>query len=158
MMSRYQQLGNKGGGGGKRVFSFKSIPIKHMASLVACVNDEVQIDDVTNQLSVVVAILDNVQCESLSLNWSGTLGMGTEGTQALVRAMRSRVRKLCMCTPSRGALDQLMEYDGKGKCEQVNFLNIWQQERHDIMLWVKDCKWEVVADELNFLLVKRKES
>ena len=156
------RLAHHGFLGSLRRFSLKrlsltSIPIKHMASLVACVNDEVQIDDVTNQLSVVVAILDNVQCESLSLLWLGDLGLTTVGTQALVRAMRTRVRKVCVRVPG-GGHHELMKYNGKGKCEQVNFLNIWQQGRHDIMHWVKDCKWEVVADEDNFLLVKRKES
>ena len=56
---------------------------------------------------------------------------------------------------------ELKKYDGKGKCEQVDFLEMNYMElqnRRDIELWVKDCKWQVLADKENFLLVKRKES
>ena len=77
-----------------------SIPIEHLVSLVACVKDKVRIEDVVfhdfpegNYYRYLLAILDNVQCECLSVTvqW-----LGTKGTRALVRAMRTRVRKLCV--------------------------------------------------------------
>ena len=120
-----------------------------------------------NYYRYLLAILDNVQCECLSVTvqW-----LGTKGTRALVRAMRTRVRKLCVGLDgfyeNRGIeeahrIKELTKYDGKGKCEQVDFLEMNYMElqnRRDIELWVKDCKWQVLADKENFLLVKRKES
>ena len=137
--------------------SLKSIPIKHMTSLVACVKDEVQIEDVPIGLSV-RCILDNVQCESLSLDRCLVI----EETQALVRAMRTRVGKVCV--PFGGLLDdELTKYDGKGKCEQVNFLEMDNhmvvefQIKQELKLWVKRCEWQVLADEEDFLLGKPSE-
>ena len=136
-----------------------SIPIdEHLASLVACVKDNVTIDRYSTDL---LATLDNVQCECVSIAHL----LNAEECLALVRAMKTRVRKLCISICSPGLFGnlykELKKYDGKGKCEQVDFLNmnyVKLQYRHFILLWVKDCKWQILADEIDFLSVIRKES
>ena len=156
----------------KKVY-LASIPIEHLASLVACVKKKVRIEDVCfpngnlNYYRYLLAILDNVQCECLSvtIQW-----LGTKGFRALVRAMRTRVRKLCLGLggfhqnrrhEEAGCIVELTKYDGEGKCQEVEFLEMNYMEfqyRQDIEQWVKDCKWQVLADKESFLWIKRKES
>ena len=132
-----------------------------MASLVACVKDEVQIEDWPLGFTA-RCILDNVQCESLNFDMSFGFAHYEE-FPALVRAMRTRVRRVCLpfSLPER-LLDELIKYDGKGKCEQVTFLgmdnHVEPQEKQGFKLWAKSCKWQVLADEEDILLLKRKES
>ena len=160
-------LGSVRGLSMKKVY-LSSMPIEHLVSLVACVKKKL-VDVVFHNFpkgrydGYLLAILDNVQCECLSVTvqW-----LGTKGTRALVRAMRTRVRKLCVGLggffggiEEAHRLKELIKYDGKGKCEQVDSLEmnyIELQNRRDIELWVKDCKWKVLSDKANFLLVKRK--
>ena len=145
--------------------SLFDIPDEHLASLVACVQNKVRIEDC--YFTDLIPILDKVQCEYLSII---SQGMDTEETQALVRALMSRVRKVSVGLHRAGfyngyqeaiLVEELTKYDGKGKCEKVDFLEMNYLEfqiRHDIEQWVKDCKWQVLADKENYLLVKRKES
>ena len=141
---------------------FSCIPVDHMASLVACVKDEIQIEyeDYSDLL-----VLDNVHCECLSIASSSdeTHWETEEIGQTLVRAMRTRVKKLCVGLTNLDAVFdmELMKYDGEGKCEQVNFIGmdfLTNQERQYIELWLKDLEWQVLADEGDVLFVKRKES
>ena len=161
----------------KKVY-LASIPIEHLASLVACVKVKVRIEDVCfpagnlNYYRYLLAILDNVQCECLSVTIQR---LGTHGFRALVRAMRTRVRKLCLGLDALSGFHPdrrneragcigivvLTNYDGQGKCQEVEFLEMNYmdfQNRQDIEQWVKDIKWHVLANKESFLWVKRKES
>ena len=144
--------------------NLSSIPIKNLASLVACAQDKVRIDNVN--VSSLIPILDNVQCEYLSIT---NQAMRTRATQALVRAMMTRVRKVSICLHRAGVfgyqeadlVEELTKYDGKGKCEKVDFLEMNYleiQNRYDIEQWVRDCEWQVLGswqDNKDYLLVKR---
>ena len=148
-----------------RVLSLKkvdlsSIPINHLASLVACVKDKVRIDCPRPRYDF-SPILDNVKCEHLSITM---LLLGKE-YEALVRAMKTRVRKLSIGRKFIPLIpwfiEELKKYDGKGICEKVYFLQMYYVELHhrlDIELWVMDRKWQVLADKENYLLVQRKET
>ena len=133
--------------------------INHLASLVACVKDKVRIDCPRPRYDF-SPILDNVKCEHLSITM---LLLGKE-YEALVRAMKTRVRKLSIGRKFIPLIpwfiEELKKYDGKGICEKVYFLQMYYVELHhrlDIELWVMDRKWQVLADKENYLLVQRKE-
>ena len=63
-----------------------SVPAEHLASLASSVTGELHIKNVSG--CDLVTILDNVKCNHLYI-WSQSLG--SEETQALVRAIESRV-------------------------------------------------------------------
>ena len=72
--------------------NLSSIPIEHMASLMACVKDKVRIECRDRMpFSDWSPILDYVDCEYLSI--TNMLLIDVE-SRALVRAMKTRVRKL----------------------------------------------------------------
>merc|ERR1719500_1926060 len=129
--------------------SESSIPIEHLASLVACVKDNVTIGGYSRysgRSTDLLAILDNVQCECVSI----VNILYAEEYSALFRAMKTRVRKLCfncvLCFSIEKLYEELKKYDGKGKCEQIDFLyNVKLPFRPLILLWVKDFKWKVLA-------------
>ena len=138
-----------------------TIPVENLASLVACAHEKVRIESVN--VSNLIPILDTVQCEYLSIT---NQVMGIRETQALVRAMMTRVRKVSVGLYRAGVygyqeadlVEELTKYDGKGKCEKVDFLEMNYleiQNRYDIEQWVRDCEWQVLADNKNYLLVKR---
>ena len=148
-----------------------SIPLEHLVSLVACVKEQVKIENVTfpdlspRPFSDLTTILDSVQCECLSVKWQY---LDTEDTRALVRAMRTRVRKLWLGL-GEGEVDwgaavdirELTKYDGRGKCEKVDFLDLkdvdLESRDHLRFCWVgRGINWRVLADESNFLIVERK--
>ena len=63
-----------------------SVPAEHLASLASCVTNDLIINNVSN--CDLVSILDSVKCKGLKINRQT---LSCEETQALVRAMESRV-------------------------------------------------------------------
>ena len=63
-----------------------SVPAEHLASLASCVINDLIINNVSN--CDLVSILDSVKCKGLKINRQT---LSSEETQALVRAMESRV-------------------------------------------------------------------
>ena len=88
-----------------------SVPAEHLASLASCVTRRVIISNVSNTVN----ILDNVKCQSLSIN---NQTLSSEETRALVRAMESRVEGLWLGGGGEVSLDitALTQYSGQGKC------------------------------------------
>ena len=68
-------------------------------------------------------------------------------------------------------LEELIKYDGKGKCEEVCFLELfckiedcflwkckdYQYIEKKINTWVRACDWHVSANEQNFMTVQRRQ-
>ena len=64
-----------------------SVPAEHLGALASCATGGVKINEVISDLS---PILDNIKCKWLRVNYRRSLG--SEETQAQVRAMESRVQ------------------------------------------------------------------
>ena len=146
-----------------------SIPVEHLVSLVASVKEMVKIEDCyVSKLTGLSPILDNVQCECLSVKKQY---LGTEDTRALVRAMKTRIRRLWLGLGfdevewEDAAVDfrELTKYDGKGKCEKVDFIDMkyvdLESRDHIKFCWAgRGIDWRVLADESNFIIVESKAS
>ena len=74
---------------GTRDVDLTSVPAEHLASLASNMTWRVFIENVRG--CGLVTILDNVNCERLVLSCQS---LGSEETQALVRAMDSRVERV----------------------------------------------------------------
>ena len=113
----------------------EAVPIKHMALLVSCVIDYVEIDNVKN--CDLTPILDNTKCEYLDIcNQS----LESEETQALVRAMDSHVKRIAL----EVHLDMMVltQYAGEGKCENVNLgKKTRKRYRKKMRRWVMKINW-----------------
>ena len=95
-----------------------SAPIMHLASLASCVRGTILIQDVNCDL--VPILLDNTKCWCLMINQT----LGSEGTQALVRAMESNVENVSLGLNMRLDIAALTQYSGKGKCWMVTSRHI----------------------------------
>ena len=85
-----------------------TVPIQHLISLLSSVKRTVNIScEVTGW--DLVTILDSLQCQEIRL---GCKRLGREETQALVRAMESRVEKVFLYNEIELDLEALAEYSG----------------------------------------------
>ena len=90
------------------------VPAQHLASLVSCVTFSLHIKNVSG--CDLVSILNSLKCEWLDIS---SQSLGREETQALVKAMESRVEDVILGDDeSKGTLDieALTEYSGRGMC------------------------------------------
>jgi len=96
-----------------------SLPAEHLASLVSSVTEWVSIENVSG--CGLVTILDSVKSKCLSICRQS---LGSEETQALVRAMESGVEEVELDYWIDGVtleIRDLMEYSGQGKCRTVSW-------------------------------------
>ena len=88
------------------------VPSQHLISLFSSVKRTVNIDiEVTGW--DLVTILDSLQCQEIRL---GCKKLAREETQALVRAMESRVEKVFLYNEIELDMEALSEYSGQGRC------------------------------------------
>ena len=88
------------------------VPTHHLASLVSSAMISVNIDNVTG--CDLVSVLDSLNCEKLSIRHQR---LGREETQALVRAMESRVENVLLKDVDiELGIETLTEYSGQGRC------------------------------------------
>ena len=128
-----------------------SVPAEQLASLVSCVTRKVEIGNFIGDL---VTVLDSVQCEILSVSRQN---LGSEETQALVRAMESGVESVGLSGGLTLAIRSLMDYSGQGKCRGVWCYSYRYRYRTDsdtgrfryrkqLKAWAKSKNWEVRSD------------
>ena len=122
-----------------------SVPAEHLASLSSCVTRSVDITNVSN--CDLTSILDSVKCDMLSIS-SQTLSI--EETQALVRAMESRVKWVRLGEEGEVSLDiiALTQYNGQGKCRMVNYTeynDTADRYREVVRSWVEKINWRVTG-------------
>ena len=91
-----------------------SIPPEHLASLTSCVTAGVYIFNVSG--CDLVTIMDSVKSKELYIQRQF---LGSEETQALVRAMESGVESVELDEEVTLDIRSLMEYSGQGKCRRV---------------------------------------
>ena len=92
-----------------------TIPTHHLVSLVSSVTRQLLIEDVSS--CDLVTLLDSVNCERLHIKRQR---LGREETQALVRAMESRVEKVRLFDVELD-METLTEYSGQGRCKVLDY-------------------------------------
>ena len=133
-----------------------SVPAEHLASLASCVTGRVVIENVRG--CGLVTILDNVK------NWGQELviskqSLGSEETQALVRAMESHVVKVWLYDKVTLDMRILMQYNGQGKCREMGiYYDTANRYMEQLMTWTINRNWEVNIDDYNFRAQRPKTS
>ena len=120
-----------------------SLPAEHLASLVSSVTRILLIENVSG--CDLVNILDSVNCTELSIS---SQSLGSEETQALVRAMESRVEDVELGDGVTLEIRNLMEYSGQGKCRKVRCYNDTKDRyKEQLRTWATSRNWRVTDDE-----------
>ena len=136
-----------------RNLNLRGTPTKHMASLVSCVTHSLNIDKVHN--CDLVSILTSLECEKLSIN---SQSLGTEETEAMVRAMEGGVERVDLGYLGDGitTLDirAFTSYNGAGKCSRVDCHGDKAgRYKKDLMTWAQRNNWNVTVDSYNLLVI-----
>ena len=125
-----------------------SVPAQHLASLVSSVTLTLDVAEVRGDL---VTILDNVRSEELYIVKQS---LGTEETEALVRAMETRVEAVELGDLTL-EMETLTKYSGHGKCNKVmsdgesdfyDFLGA--KYREELRSWATSKGWYVYDSEV----------
>ena len=125
-----------------------SVPAEHLASLASCVTIGVGIYNVSN--CDLISILDSVKCEQLNFDKQT---LGSEETQALLRAMESNVKKVVLgISGITGIREEVIlditvvtQYSGKGKCWGVDFHGYTARRyKEEVKTWVKRINWTLI--------------
>ena len=128
-----------------------SVPAEHLASLVSCVTRYVDIKNVSG--CGLVTILESVKSEILVIRYQR---LGSEETQALVRAMESGVEKVGLDYSLTLEIRDLMEYSGQGKCRFVECVGDTKDRyREQLRTWATSSNWtENYEDRRCFTLIR----
>ena len=126
-----------------------SVPAEHLASLTSCVTGSAHICNVSG--CDLVTILDSVKSDLwLSISRQS---LGNEETEALVRAMESRVVRLDLDGELAKNMKVLIEYSGEGKCRIVGFnidtiANSVGRNLEELNTWAMCRNWsmEIIRD------------
>ena len=125
-----------------------SVPAEQLASLASSVTESVEISNAIG--CDWVTFLDSVKSEKLIISKES---LGSKETEALVRAMESRVEVLyCNVTLK---ISILMEYSGQGKCKQVKCFKAASLYREQLRTWARERNWRVTRkDDFTFSIIK----
>ena len=119
-----------------------SVPAEHLASLASSVTFSVCIQNVSG--CDLITILDSVKSRLLSIR---SQSLDSEETQALVRAMDSRVEEVWLYEEVTLDIRELMEYNGQGKCRRVDcYCDTRDRYREQLRTWATSRNWEVTCD------------
>ena len=115
-----------------------TVPIQHLISLLSSVKRTVNIDDEVTGCDL-VTILDSLQCQEIRL---GCERLGREETQALVRAMESRVEKVFLYNEIELDMEALAEYSGQGRCRVLECKGVTDVTFcYRLMTWASKTEW-----------------
>ena len=130
------------------------IPAVHLASLVSCVTEQVNIRNVTGFRSHLVTLLDGVKSKMLMITRQK---LGSEETRALVRAMESHVEKVSLGAGVTFDINVLIEYSGQGKCRELwcHKAIITLARYRELRTWATSRNWEVTrTEDMNVVMKK----
>ena len=128
-----------------------SVPAEHLASLAPCVTGSVYISDVSG--CDLVTILDSVKSAGL---WITSQNLDKEETQALVRALESRVEQVGLNGGVTLDIRVLTSYNGQGKCRWLRCLqDTAPRYREHLRTWARSKTWEVTRDNENTFNIQR---
>ena len=115
-----------------------SVPTEHLASLASCVDFKLHI---INVHSTLINILDNIKSEYLVIKKQC---LGSEETQAMVRAMKSRVKNVELHEGVSLDLTTLTQYSGHGTCEWVwCYGDTADKYREGVRTWGQMINWSL---------------
>ena len=127
-----------------------SVPTEPLASLASSVIGRVLIENVSG--SGLVTILDNVKSEELVIY---NQSLNSEETQALVRAMESRVEEVRLHREVTLDIRDLMEYSGQGKCREVRcYGDTADRYREQLRTWATSNNWTVTNDQSHLFIIQ----
>ena len=127
-----------------------SVPAEHLASLTACVTEDVDIRDVSN--TDLTSILDSSKSIVLDIDKQS---LSIEETRAVVRAM-ANVVSLGLYGEVTLNIITLVTYDGRGKCRKVGFYNNTAEKyREEVRRWSQRISWRVTREENNAIIIER---
>ena len=121
-----------------------SVPAEHLASLIACVTDHFDIENVIGLMNILNNIKSNVRAISIS-----NQSLSSEETRALVRAMESNV-EIVILGDEEVTLDIgiLTQYSGQGRCGVVEcFDDTADRYREDVRSWAQRINWSVTRNQ-----------
>ena len=125
-----------------------SVPAEHLASLISCVTDQL---DIINVISL-MSILNNVKSKVKAISISNQ-SMSSEETRAMVRAMESNV-EIVILGDGEVTLDIgiLTQYSGQGKCGVVEcFDDTADRYRENVRSWARRINWSVTRNQTDGL-------
>ena len=135
----------------RKAGNLSSVPTEHLSSLVSIVKERLDInkglpgerDTMSVSGKSLVTILDSAKCDTLSI---GNLNLGSEETEALVRAIETRVERVRLGYPDVTIdISTLTSYDG--------FLDRY---RGKVRTLAKSRKWKVIKQGNNVLTIYKK--
>ena len=119
-----------------------SVPAEHLASLASCVTRCVYIWNISG--CGLITILDNVKSKVL---WIISQSLGSEETQALVRAIKSRVEMVKLNYEVKLDIRILVEYNGQGKCREVEcYIDTADKYKKQLRTWATSRNWAVIRE------------
>ena len=130
-----------------------SVPAEHLASLASSVTGRVTIMNVSGSDWDLVTILDSVKSEELVICRQS---LDSEETQALVRAMESRVERVRLYYKVTLDIRDLMEYSGQGKCRKMGCYNdTAPRYREQLRTWATIRNWRVTHNNEDCFLIEK---
>ena len=134
-------------------YDLTSVPAGHLASLTASATESVEICNVSG-CDLVVTILDCVKSKILWIR-DVTL-LGCEETQALVRAMESRVEDVRLDEEVTLDISSLIEYSGQGKCSELGcYDEVAARYREQLLAWATSRNWAVSYESEDFFVIRK---
>ena len=127
------------------------VPAEHLATLVSSVTSCVDITNVSG--CDLVTILDSVKSNELEIS---NRRLGTEETQALVRAMETGVELVRLEEGVTLDIGGLMEYSGQGKCQEVEcHYDTAATYRDKLRRWATSRNWAVTSEAEYIIIIER---
>ena len=125
-----------------------SVPEAHLASLLSSVTKGVDIESIWPNVycgRVLVNILDNVKSVELVIS---DQSLDSEETQALARAMDTRVSQVTLAGGVTLAMGVMTQSSGQGVCRMVTcYEDTATRYREELCAWAKTTGWEALAEE-----------
>ena len=128
-----------------------SVPDKHLASLVSTVTGILDISKISG--CDLVTILDSINCKCLYIN---SQRLDIEETWALVRAMKTRVKKVRLYEGVTLDISALVRYNGLGSCREVECISgllTVVRYKEELKTWAASRNWKVGYDDQYFFII-----
>ena len=133
-----------------REVDLSSIPAEHLVSLVSCVTRCAHIKNVSG--CDLVTILDCVKSKAL---WIDNQSLGREETEALVRALETRVERVGLYCDIED-IEALTKFNGQGECWEVScWYDVVAKYSEKLKTWAKRINWEVIPSASGCFEMKR---
>ena len=114
-----------------------TVPTHHLASLVSRAKKAVMINNITG--CDLVTLIDSLKCTGLRIDF---MSLGTEETEALVRAMESRLVEVDLEKVETLDIEALAKYSGKGWCFEMKFSYLTSEKFYDdLKTWAIRKNW-----------------